>query len=262
MAEKEYTQEEKEEMNTAHESFVVRWGELITKSGGDMCKGGAYSYPGALDRYEKALGLKPAEAWLMKRLLSFDWTGKHYIWCSLRKISQEADISYGEILKLAKSLENKGYIRDMGQHSDGAFSQVRDWSIAGLLHALEYAIYCDPTSEFGKYKAQNLGHPVTMADFWHYASGPKENQPYDPFRPFTTPKQLNEYMEAKGKITGWDPFYNGIVEIPQPEKREKIEHTCGDCGKVFLSGSRNSATRCPKCRKVAKRQSLKPLISA
>lgn len=263
MAEKEYSEDEKVVMNTVHETFVARWGEMITRSGGDQCKGGAYSYPGALDRYEKALGLKPAEAWLIKRLLSFDWNGKGYVWCSLRKISEEADVSYGQILEIKKSLEIKGYIRDMGQHGSGAFSQVRDWSIAGLLTALERAILCDPTTEYSKAKADRLGHPVTMADFWVHSKGdPKEGQPFTPFLAFTTPKQVNDYMIGNGKCTGWDPHYHGSYEIPKPMKRDPIPHTCSECEKVFMSASHNPATRCPKCRKVIKRQSLKPLVTS
>jgi len=135
MADEPYTDGERAAMNANQERFIARWGRLIVASGGSQCRGGAYSYPGALDRYEKALGLKPAEAWLVKRLLSYDWDGKRYVWCSLRKISEEADVSYNQVLALAKSLERKGYIRDMGQHANGGVSQVRDWSIAGLLRA-------------------------------------------------------------------------------------------------------------------------------
>lgn len=258
MTDKETTAGQKDAMNANRERFVARWGQLIVESAGNSCKGGAYSYPGALDRYEKALGLKPAEAWLIKRLLSFDWDGKKYVWCSLRKISQEADVSYNQVLALAKALEGKGYLRDMGQHRSDSFSQVRDWSIAGLLAAMEYAILCDPTTEAGEKKAQSLGHPVTMADLWLYSSGPKTGQPFDPYLPFTTPRQLNEYMRKQGKIPGWDPHYHGSVDIPQPQKREPVPHIC-ECGKTFLSGSRNPATRCPDCRKEIKRHSMKTL---
>jgi hypothetical protein len=260
MPEEETTGDETTAQNETQQRFVARWGETIVESAGKQCKGGAYSYPGALDRYEKALGLKPAEAWLVKRLLTYDWDGKHYVWCSLRKISAEANASYNQVLALAKSLERKGYIRDMGQHASGTFSQVRDWSIAGLLRALEYAITCDPATAAGNEKAQSLGHPVSMADFWTYASGPKQGQPFEPFLPFTTPKQLNEYMQGQGKIAGWDPYYGSSVDIPQPVKREQTGHVCSMCGTTFWSGSRNSATRCPKCRKAARRRSLKPLI--
>jgi len=258
----EYSEEEKEVMNANRSSFYDRWGALITESGGEQCRGGAYSYPGALDRYEKALGLKPAESWLMKRLLSLDWTGKRYVWCSLRKISEEADVSYNEVLKLMKSLERKGYVRDMGQHGSGAFSQVRDWSIAGLLCALEYAIKCDPSTVAGKAHANALGHKVTMADFWVHAEGPDKDKPYAPFKPFTTPKQLYEYMNSRGSIPGFDPVYGGSVSIPLPEKKPLREHVCSECGKSFKTGSRNPATRCTTCRKKIKRQSLKPLVLA
>lgn len=262
MAEEEYYEDEDESAgaNAGQERFIARWGRVIVSSAGKQCRGGAYSYPGALDRYEKALGLKPAEAWLAKRLLSFDWDGKQYVWCSLRKISEEADVSYNQVLALAKSLERKGYIRDMGQHANGGFSQVRDWSIAGLLRALEYAIYCDPAAKAGQEKTQALGHPVSMADFWSYATGPNQGQPYAPFLPFTTPGQLNEYMRRQGKIAGWDPFYGGSVDVPQPVKREVIERVCGACGVPFWSASRNPATRCPRCRKAARRRSLKQFI--
>ena len=250
---------EYEETNANQEHFIARWGRTIVENAGPGCRGGAYSYPGALDRYEKALGLKPAEAWLVKRLLSFDWDGKKYVWCSLRKISQEADVSYNQVLALTKSLERKGYIRDMGQHGSSSFSQVRDWSIAGLLRALEWAILCDPNSEAGKAKAEALGHPVTMADFWWYADGPQKGQPYEPFLAFTTPKALNAFLQNKGKMAAWDPYYQGTADLPQPQKRELIDYVCSRCGKCFQSGSRNPATRCPKCRKETKRQSLIPL---
>lgn len=239
--------------------FVARWGWVIVENAGKQCRGGAYSYPGALDRYERALGLKPAEAWLVKRMLSLDWTGKGYVFCSLRKISEEADVSYNQVLVLVRSLESKGYMRDMGQHANGGFSQVRDWSIAGLLRALEYAIFCDPNSPAGQARAEELGHPVSMADFWFYATGPDEGQPYEPYRPFTTPKQLNEYLRKQGRMAGWDPYYNGSVDIPQPAKREEIGHVC-ECGAAFYSASRNPNTRCPRCRKAARRRRLNPLL--
>lgn len=241
------------------ESFIDRWGQVIVENAGKQCPGGAYSYPGALDRYERALGLKPAEAWLAKRLLTFDWNGKGYVFCSLRKISEEADVSYNQVLALVRSLERKGYIRDMGQHIDGGFSQVRDWSIAGLLRALEYAIYCDPNSPAGKQMAKDCGHPITMAEFWFYGSGPNEQEPYDPFRPFTTPKQLNEFLWKQGRIAAWDPYYRGSIAAPMPAKRDEIEHACA-CGAIFHSASRNPKTRCPTCRKAARRRRLHPLL--
>lgn len=244
--------------------FKQRWGQMIVDEAihqGAM-GGGAYSYPAILDRYERALGLKPAEAWLLKRLLTFDWEGKGYVFCSLRKISEEADVSYGEVLKLARSLEHKGYIRDMGQHGNNAFNQVRDWSIRGLLRALEYTILCDPNTKHGKAKAEQLGHPVTMADFWNHADGPKKGQPFTPYLGLTTPKQVNEWCLKGDRIPGWDPFYGGSVDIPQPAKREQRQATCPDCGTFFATASRNPATRCKKCRKARKRLSLKPLVTA
>ena len=254
--------EELQEMESLKETFIQRWGALITGSGGKTCRGGAYSYPGALDRYEKALGLKPAEAWLMKRLLAHDWDGKGYVWLSLRKISEEADVSYGELLELKKELELKGYIRDMGQHGSGAFSQVRDWSIKGFLVALERAIKCDPANEHSQALAKIHGHPITMADFWVHANGPKKGKPYTPYLSFTTPKQVNEYENKHGCIVGWDPHYNGDVNIPQPQKRQQRERPCPECGKPFKTGSRNPKTRCLICRKAAKLQSLNTVITA
>jgi hypothetical protein len=189
-------------------------------------------------------------------MLSRDWDGKHYVWLSLRKIAEEADVSYSEVLEIKNALELKGYIRDMGQHGNGAFSQVRDWSIKGLLRALEYAIKCDPNTLAGKGMAERLGHPVTMADFWQYAGGPNDGKPYEPYRPFTTPKQLNEYNAARGRISGWDSYYNGCLEIPKPEKRKRREVECPDCGALFRTGSLNPLTRCLKCRKARRRLSL------
>jgi hypothetical protein len=245
--------------SNARDRFIDRWSEIIVNSAGEQCRGGAYSYPGALDRYERALGLKPAEAWLAKRLLSYDWTGKKYVFVSLRKISLEADCSYSALLKIMRSLELKGYVRDAGQHGTGGFNQVRNWSIDGLIRALERAILCDPTTEASEQFAEELGHDVTMADFWAYAGGEKAGQPYQPFEKFKTPAELNRYHAAMNKITGWDPFYGGSINIPEPQKREKKRMVCRECGKGFLSGSRNPETRCPKCAKRAKRQSLQTL---
>lgn len=260
MAEKEYSDVEKAIMTANQDSYIRRWGERITRSGGAECKGGAYSYPGALDRYEKALGLKPAEAWLMKRIIASDWEGKGYMFYSFHGWSEEADISYGEILELKKSLEEKGYIRDMGQHRDGSFSQVHDYSFKGLLQALDYAILCDPTTEYHKIQSKRVGHPYTMADIFHYSSGSNEGKPFEPFREFTTPRQVIEYNLKNGHVTPWEA---GTTQpLPKPQKRKPVEHTCSGCGNKFMSGSRNPATRCPKCRKIAKRQSLKPLITS
>lgn len=239
------------------ESFVKRWGAIITLSGGDQCKGGAYSYPGALDRYERALGLPPDEAWLAKRLLSLDWDGKCYVWCSLLKMSEEAGASYTTILRLMKSLELKGYVQDMGQHSDGQFSQVKDWNIRGLLKALEAAIKCDPTTEVGRGYADIEKHPITMADFFTHGGGPKKGKPFDPFETFTTPKEVNDWNNANGDVTPWAIEHS--TSVPAPQKREPIEHTCSRCGETFFSGSRNPKTRCKKCRSIVKRQSLNPL---
>jgi hypothetical protein len=250
MTEQPDTQPDKgEPIKANRETFIARWGARIVLGAGENCKGGAYSYPGALDRYERALGLKPDEAWLMKRLLTFDWDGKRTVWPSFHKISEEAFVSYGELLKIKSSLENKGYITDIGRRGTSSFSQVHEYSIQGLLNAIEWAIECDAS----------IGGTKVMSDFFRFSNGPKKGEPFEPFAKFTTPREVNEFNNHNGLIAPWGA--SSTQPIPKPTKKPQIEHTC-TCGKQFKSASRNPATRCVTCRKTHKRASLKALVTA
>jgi hypothetical protein len=194
----------------------------------------------------------------MKRILSADWTGKKTMWLSFHKMSLEANIHYNNLLKLKASLELKGYIKDLGQHHSGSINQVHEYSFEGFLRALDHAIKCDPNSDFGREYAKAKKHPITMGEFFVHADGAKKNKPFTPYLQFTTPKEVNEYENAQGCIPGW---HGGGLGIPQKAKRALRKATCSECGKVFNTASPNPYTRCPTCRKVFKRDSLKSLVT-
>ncbi len=115
--------------------------------------------PWALDKYERALRLRPGESWLLRRFLKHAWTFGRPVFVSLRRISREAGVSRNTVSTYLKHLEELGYVHCV---SDGeAFDRRKRYDVSGIYAALAICIAADPTSNWAK--AHGGPIPVTQA---------------------------------------------------------------------------------------------------
>jgi DNA-binding MarR family transcriptional regulator len=121
--------------------------DRLTISDAIMCAGpgdGVAVLPWALDRYERALRLRPGETWLLKRMLKHAWTHEGEVFLSQRKISFEARVSRNTVASYVARLEKLGYIRRLN-NGDATDRRIH-YSVSGIYAALALCIAADPTS--------------------------------------------------------------------------------------------------------------------
>ena len=134
----------------------LKIGEAIVAEGPGK---GFAMYPWALDKYERVLGLRPAEAWLAKRLLKYKWSENAIVYPSMRLLSLEGCVSRVTLAKYLSSLQRLGYIHKVAERMGRTDHRV-PYEIGGLLAALALCIAADPTSEWAK----KNGGPVPIAE--------------------------------------------------------------------------------------------------
>lgn len=192
---------------------------------------GFASYPWALDRYERALGITPEETWLLHRMMKHYWKAGGEVNISMRKVCDDALLSRATLDKIIKSLLKKGYITVIGRGKTIIDRRVR-YDISGVFNALMMAISCDPASKYCKV------NPCGMVGNWFH------NAPAD-WMNFSTPAMLNHWCNARGQRFNWA---EGRIEpLETNSNGEAYQATCSRCGENFLSGSPN-ANHCPACR--------------
>lgn len=120
-------------------------GEIIEAEGPGQ---GFALMPWALDKYERALRLRPAESWLMRRLLKHAWEFGAPVFISLRRTAIEADVSRSALQGYMTRLIRLGYVRvvSVGVGLD----RRKRYDVSGLYAALALCIAADPTSEWAK----------------------------------------------------------------------------------------------------------------
>jgi biotin operon repressor len=119
-------------------------GEVIASAGPGK---GFAMVPWTLDTYERALRLKPAETWLLKRMLQHAWEADTPVYLSQKKIAREAIVSRTSVRRTMNRLEELGYITRL-EGRDG--DPRRYYSVRGLYDALALCIAADPTSTWAK----------------------------------------------------------------------------------------------------------------
>lgn len=200
-------------------------GEIIAGEGPGK---GFASYPWALDEYERALGLKPLETWLMKRMLRHSWEKGTLVFVSFRKVCRDADISRETLAKAANSLKAKGYLSDVGRLP---YSHKVKFDVTGIYEALLTAIKCNPKSKWAK-----TSGVTTIFDQF-------EDSP-DEWRKYHTPAEINRWYAARGERFDWstctsEPWNN------EPDRVYTV--ICIECDAEFEAFSLN-AKYCPDCR--------------
>jgi hypothetical protein len=113
-----------------------------------MGEGGFAMVPWILDRYERILGLGPAEVWLLKRLIKHAWEPGKLVYVSQRKICIQARVSRPTLAKLFRHLESGGYIRRVG-HGAGMDRRVR-YDVSPTYAALALVAAADPRSKWAQ----------------------------------------------------------------------------------------------------------------
>lgn len=104
---------------------------------------GFRAIPWLLPKYERALQLKPLDAWLLYRYVGHSWEWGKPVALSVRKMKLEADVSRDTILKAQRRLEQLGYLRRLSYAQGDTVS----YDVKGLFIALALCIAVDPTTE-------------------------------------------------------------------------------------------------------------------
>ena len=208
-------------------------GEIIANEGPGK---GFASYPWVLDKYERALGLKPTEAWLLHRMIKHYWKSGGLVFISMSKVCRESKISRPTLMRLVKSLLQKGYIDEVGRKPDGDNRAIYD--ISGIFLALNSAIKCDSKSDWAQ-----VNGTMCYANFF---KNPEEDLYY-----FTEPRELNDYYNQQGKRFNWCECHN---EPWQVKKKNRIySRECWDCKHNFSAGSA-TAKYCPRCKEQLRKE--------
>jgi hypothetical protein len=202
-------------------------GEIISSEGPGK---GFASYPWVLDKYERALGLKPAEAWLLHRMIKHCWKGGGQVFISMSKVCREATISRPTLMGLVKSLQHKGYIDEIGRKPYGDNRAIYD--ISGIFFALTSAITCDPKSKWSQ-KHGNL----CIANF--------DRNPKEELYSFSEPRELNDYYNQRGMRFNWCQGYSEQWQVKKKKPGYQLE--CSECECDFPAGSA-TAKYCPNCK--------------
>ena len=91
------------------------WGGVIHNEPGFENSLAYASTPWPLDKYEKVLGLKPNERWLLDKFLKHHWRLGGYAFPNLTRIEKESDVCRTSIDNYMKKLKWKGYIHKIGK---------------------------------------------------------------------------------------------------------------------------------------------------
>jgi hypothetical protein len=208
-------------------------GKIIANEGPGK---GFASYPWVLDKYERALGLEPSEAWLLHRMIKHHWEAGGLVFISMSKVCREAQISRPTLMKLVKSLLQKGYIDEVGRKPDGDNRAIYD--ISGIFLALNVSIICDSKSEWSRVHGKRCIAEILR-------------NPEEEFYSFSEIRELNDYYNQRGKRFNWR---EGCIEIWPVKKKKRIyQLECWDCNDNFPAGSA-TAKYCPNCKEQRRRE--------
>ncbi len=212
------------------------WGGVIHNEPGFENSLAYASTPWPLDKYEKALGLKPNERWLLDKFLKHVWYLGGYAFPNLSRIAENSNISRSSLNKYLKSLKAKGYIHKIGKLPRLLQSPYM-YSVIGLYNALTFAIINNPKGNIEKLSEKDRGIVLRNNDKF-LQKLPEE------VRGFNTPQEINKFMNNNGKLFDWE-----TIEIfPLGEhKRPKYVLECNRCNKPFESTWKDEKA-CISCR--------------
>jgi hypothetical protein len=202
-------------------------GEVITGEGPGK---GFLSLPWIFPEYIGALGLNHTEFFLACWLMKYSWENNGVVYPSTPKLARETGFSEKTLYKHLDGLEQKGYINRIDIKTPIVDRRIRR-SLCGLFTALEFAVRCNPDSEYCKVNPQQNAYDLI------------ENAPKI-FRNFTTPKEVNYYYKKRSLIFNWAEL---APDVPIPKRTQNYDCVCLDCHNEFLAGNPN-AKRCPNCK--------------
>ena len=126
---------------------VLCIGEAIQGEGPGSGKGKGFAVcPWCLDRYERALRLRPVDTWLVKRFMKYAWEFGGEVYPSLHSIERQALISRVSVQGHVRRLRELGYVLLL---SEGEGRDLRRrYDVSGIYAALALCIVCDPRSKW------------------------------------------------------------------------------------------------------------------
>ena len=201
---------------------------------------GFASYPWALDKYERSLGLCIQETWILKRLLKYSWTSEGIVYPSIRNMERESGISRPTIYKYINSLISKGYLDYAGQIDSIRDRRVR-YNISGLINALGLAIMLNPKSD---YALQRGAEDITKYF----------DIPIDFLTKINTPGEINEYYNKQGLRFNWRNHSVEKFDFEKNKYKKVYTKNCSICDAIFTSHSGN-AKYCVSCKEKRKAES-------
>ena len=131
----------------------VRVGQRYSVDVGDLIMGeapgvGVAAVPWILARYERVLRLRPADSWLLQRLVRQAWSLGKPVYPSIRKMEAEACVSRSTIHEYMIRLKKLHYIKVVSRGS--RFDKRIRYDVSPLYAALALCIMADPMSKHAK----------------------------------------------------------------------------------------------------------------
>lgn len=112
--------------------------------------------PWMLDEYERALRLRPGEAWILRRMIAHAWEYRGVVFLSMSKITDQAMIARKTLDAYLCRLQNLGYIKLI---SNGAgLDRRKRWDVTGIYAALTLCAMANPASTW----SQSHGGPMPL----------------------------------------------------------------------------------------------------
>ncbi len=136
---------------------VLCIGEAVTTAGPGK---GFALIPWALSRYEGTLRLRPADSWLLQKMLAHSWEYGTEVYLSLRKISFETGVAWTTLDRHVKRLTKLGLIKQLSDDRNNRTDRRIHYDVSPFYSALAIAIAADPTSEWAK----THGGPISIAE--------------------------------------------------------------------------------------------------
>jgi len=212
------------------------WGGVIHNETGFENSLAYASTPWPLDKYEKALGLKPNERWLLDKFLKHVWYLGGKAFPNLSRITENSNISRSSINKYLKSLKAKGYIHKIGK-LPRLLQSPYIYSVIGLYNALTFAIINNPKGNIEKLSEKDRGIVLRNNDkFLQKLS--------EEVRGFKTPREINKWMNENGKVFDWETLE--VYPLGE-DKRPKYVLECNCCNKPFET-TRKDEKVCIDCK--------------
>lgn len=162
------------------DGMVLDVGEIVQSAGPGK---GMSMLPWALWRYERVLRLRPAETWLLARLMAHAWTFGGEVYPSLRKTSLESGVSRVTLQAHMAQLKALGLVRPIERADSTPRGDLRKrYDVSPVYRALALCIIADPSSRWARRRGSAVDVDVVRRA-WETSRPETDDELFDNAKP-------------------------------------------------------------------------------